>query len=536
MPPLGSLGGLAAGKAGEAVAFGLGFALGRALEPVGTDLLQQAWKVAPIRAPDAATLAAGIAQGQVDPAKAKEWASEHGYGDEAFAALVNIANVGPALGSAYQAWRRGHLTPEQFRTALKRTGLEEEWFPAMVALKEELLDPGALAQAVHRGIVAGQGLLIREPPLGEGRVPHVAQSQIDAVKEFAGHGLDPERARVLIGNTGLPLALGQMLELLNRDVVTADDVQRSIAQSNVRNEYMDVALALRRRLLTPHEYVEARLRGWIDPAAMHAGAALHGMEAEDSDLLAKLSGRPLSFRQVFIGQRRGGVYDGATAGIDPAFLKSLQESNVRPEWYSLAWAQRYTYPSTFVLRSMTQAGDLSGAEAEAVLLQEGWEPGFAKRVAARWAGAVTGAGKEETKAELLDEFEAGYMPEPEFRKALGALGYTGHVQDLLVHLGDARRVKRWREKIIDAIAEAHLAFKIGDAQALSELAEVHVTGQAAALLLALWNKQRRFKISLLTAPQIKRAHKKGLLSDAEALAELEHREYTPADARIFLAE
>ena len=65
----------------------------------------------------------------------------------------------------------------------------------------------------------------------------------------------------------------------------------------------------------------------------------------------------LNFRQVFIGERRGGVYNGATGALEPPFLKSLQESNIRPEWYNLAWAQRYTYPSPFVLRSLTQSGN-----------------------------------------------------------------------------------------------------------------------------------------------------------------------------------
>jgi hypothetical protein len=269
---------------------------------------------------------------------------------------------------------------------------------------------------------------------------------------------------------------------------------------------------------------------------MHAGAGLSGMEPGDADLLAKLSGRPLSFHQVFIGVRRGGVYDGPTGAIDPAFLKSLQESNIRPEWYDLAWAQRYAYPGAFVLRSMTQSGDLTPAETEKVLLYVGWEPTFAKLVAARWAGSGTHAGKEETKAELLDEYESGYVPEAELRKALGALGYQGHAQDLLVHLGDARRVKRYREKVIDAIAAAHLAFKINDAQATAELAELNVTGEAARLLLALWAKQRRDKISLLTPAQIKKAFKKALISETDALAELEHREYSAADAATFLHE
>jgi hypothetical protein len=533
---LGGLGDLAAKSGGEAIAFGLGFALGRALEPAGTAIVQEAWKLDPLKAPDAQLLAEGVAQGQVDEGKAAEWATEHGYGAEQFAAMVDIANTGPALGYAYQAWRRGLLTDAEFTTALKRTGLEAQWNAAMRGLHDELLDPGALATAIHRGIIAGQGLLIREPPLGAGKVPHVAQSDIDAIAEGAGHGITPERLRVLVGNTGLPLALGQMLQLLNRGEVVEDDVRRSIAQSNVRNEYMDVALSLRRHLLTPHEYVEARLRGWIDDGAMRAGAALSGMEPDDTDLMMKLSGRPLSWRQVFIGERRGGHYEGDTSAIDPAFLKALQESNIRPEWYALAWAQRYSYPSAFVLRQLVTSGELTGAEAEQILLYVGWEPTLAKKVAGRWAGSTTGAGKQETLSELEDEYAGGFVTEAELRTALELLGYTGHQQDLLVGLNEARRLKRWREKVVDAIAAAYLGFNLDDAGAQSELAEVNVTGEAATLLLALWGKQRRFTIRELTPAQVKKAHKSGLYSRDVALAALADLHYTDADAATFLDE
>jgi hypothetical protein len=534
--PIGKLGELAANASGEAIAFGAGFALGKVLEPAAAGLAYEAWKLAPIRVPEAELLAEGVAQGQVDPAKAEEWAQLHGYGVEAFAALVDIANTGPALGSAYQAWRRGFLDDAEFRAALKRTGLETQWNHAMEQLRDELLDPGALATAIHRGIIAGQGLLIREPPLGAGKVPHVPQSDIDALQEAAGHGITRERLRVLIANTGLPLALGQMLQLLNLGEVDEDDVRRSVAQSNVRNEYMDAALALRRHLLTPHEYVEARLRGWIDVGAMHAGAALSGMEPADADLMAKLSGRPLSWRQVFIGERRGGHYEGATDAIDPAFLKALQESNIRPEWYSLAWAQRYSYPSAFVLRQLVTSGELTGAEAEQILLYVGWEPTLAKKVAGRWAGSTTGAGKQETLAELEDEYAGGFVTEAELRTSLELLGYTGHQQDLLVHLNEARRLKRWREKVVDAIAAAYLGFNIDDATASSELAEVNVTGEASTLLLTLWGKQRRFTIRELTPAQVKKAHKSGLYSRDVALQALADLHYSDADAATFLDE
>ena len=490
---LGGLGDLAEKSAGEALAFGLGFALGRALEPAGVALVQETWKVAPIRAPEAELLAEGVAQGHVDRDRAAEWASEHGYGAEAFATLVEIAKTGPALGMAFEAWRRGELTEAELELALLRQGIEAEWHPALKALKENPLEPAEIAKAIHRGIMRGAGLLVAVPSDVPGRVPAVPPSELDPVAEAAWSGIDKERLRIMTGNAGLPPGIVQMLELLNRGAIEEPDFERGVAESNLRNEWAPALLELRRRLLTPHEYVEGRLRGWIDDGAMHAGAALSGMEAADTDLLAKLSGRPLSWHQVFIGLRRGGAYDGPTEAIDPAFLKALQESNIRPEWYALAWSQRYAYPAPFVLRALVTGGDLTAAEGETILLYQGWEPGLAKKVAAKWAGSVAGAGKEETKAELADEYAGGYLSEQEFRAALEALGYTGHVQDLLIHLGDAKRIKAWREKAVNAVNAGYLAGAIDDTGAIADLAELNITGEAASMLVLLWAKQKKYK-------------------------------------------
>ncbi|PYO45028.1 MAG: hypothetical protein DMD33_00875 [Gemmatimonadetes bacterium] len=107
---------------------------------------------------------------------------------------------------------------------------------------------------------------------------------------------------------------------------------------------------------------------------------------------------------------------------------------------------------------------------------------------------------------------------------------------MLVHLGDARRLKRWREKAVDAIAAAYLAFKIDDATALSELAELALTGDAAGRLLALWGKERRYTVRSLTAAQVKKAYTRGLLSRPAALEELAELHYTSADANLLLDE
>lgn len=493
LPLAGLLGGFTSRAASETLGFGIGVALAEALRPEATLLGQEGWKLEPSKAIDAELAAAIVAEAVDSLPWGTSEAELTGISGERFALMVGEALNAPAVGELLRMRRRKTIDAAAFAHGLRKAKLEERWDAAVAELEHERLDPAQIAVMVQRGVLRLAGLLPVGPPAGVGRVPPMPQVDVDPIEEAAASGVDEPRLAAMARIVGLPPGPQELLSLLNRGEIDEVDVLRGIAEGNLRNEWGPFVLALRRRLLTPHEYVEARLRAWITTPEMHSGAALSGMEAADADLLFKVMGRPLSFRQVFIGERRGGAYDGDASPLSPAFLKALQESNVRPEWYALAWAQRFSYPSAFVLRQLTTSGTITGAEAETVLLYQGWEPSFAKKVAAHWAGSVAGAGKEETKTELEDEYAGGFLTEAEFRAALDQLGYTGHVQDLLVHLGDARRAKKYREKVVDAIGAGYMAGKVPASLASSELAEVNVTGQAVTDLLSLWDKLARAK-------------------------------------------
>ncbi len=179
---------------------------------------------------------------------------------------------------------------------------------------------------------------------------------------------------------------------------------------------------------------------------MYAQTARHGMSKADTDLLFKVNGRPISFHQVFIGHRRGGIYDGPVDALEPDFLKSLRESNIRPEWYNLAWAQRFVYPSTFVLRKLATDGDITQKETETILLYEGWEPKLAATVSAKWT--ATSPAKQDPA------------------------------------------VKTAETKFLTALHKAFVGGAITDDQGISEIALTSLSKTAQAGVLDYWRKEK----------------------------------------------
>jgi hypothetical protein len=365
--------------ASEGAAFALGVATGPVLYPAVREIEQEANKLYPSAALDPADAAEIVAE----DVELRDWGAEqaerHGLNGERFDALTNAVRNAPGLPELLTLWRRGEISSGAFVHGLRKARLETRWDGPLQALKDVLLTPAELANARQQGYID-------------------AARQYD---EAAKQGVDNERAEIQYRSVGLPPGHAEAQELLNRGLIDAAEFATMIREGHTKTKYTDVLRTAAQYVLTPINYVEGRLRGWIDDAAMYAGTSLRGVSKEDTDLLFKIHGRPLSWHQIWIGLRRGGTYNGPTASIDPAFLSGLRQSDIRPEWYDLAWAQRFTYPTAFVLRALTESGDITEQEAHDILLFQGWEPGLAAKVASKWA-TPTGTAKVDpwiTKAE-----------------------------------------------------------------------------------------------------------------------------------------
>ena len=447
--PLGLIRRFGGNVIGNATSYAMGAATADTLRPELQSLVNETNKLHPVRPPAVGTLAIGVAQGQIDLGQATDWAAEQGFGADAFGALVHAADTGPGVPVAFDLWRRNITDEAGFRRACKRQGLEPEWIDDLVRIKQNVLDQVQLANAIHRGLIASPpGLLLGHTP-GPGRVESYPVYPIDALAEAEAHGYDHDHLGVLVGLAGLPMGSHEAAQATFRAVIDKEDFYRAIAEGNTRNEWADAIFDQSRQIPTVHDYIELHLRNYKTLDEMHAGAARHGMTPADVDDVFNVTGRPLSFHQVFIGERRGGTLDGPTAEISPAFLDSLRKSNIRPEYYDLAWSQRFVYPSLFALRSLATSGAINEAELEQVLLYEGWEPTFAKRVATALTTTATmkadpWVGKAETKAwtETQKAYIGGSLNATQAGTALTVIGVPAASQTRVLELWDlVRRVE-----------------------------------------------------------------------------------------------
>lgn len=421
---------------GNTVSAAAGFSAGAAIGPVLGPVVQAIRNTVNSQYafvyPDPMAMAQGVAQGQVTEKVAREYASYHGFGDDAMTALIAVANGGPSLGYAYEAWRRinpatgeSYLSDDQFQTALRRTGLETQWYPALKALKTRLLDPADLARGIHKGLIPDPGLLAVPAPSGTGKVNAYPVYPIDALAAAQGFGYSKDELGVLVGLQGNPMGAHEAAQATFRGTIEPVDYERAIAEGNTRNEWGPAIFEQSRAIPSPTNYVEAGIRTRITPDAMYAGAARHGMTHEDTDLLFAIHGRPATPHQVLIGLRRGGVYNGPTDHIDPAVIQSMRDANLRPEYYNLVAAGLELYPPLFQLNNLVKAKAVDPETARTWAYKTGEAEEVLTVLLAFWQGTpATAAGKTLTRAELRAALKAGSLTDAQVLTRLEAQGLT----------------------------------------------------------------------------------------------------------------
>lgn len=416
------------------ISYALGAASGAALEPEVRDLANEAWKLNPTMPPPAVLLAEGVSQGKVSKAAAYEWAKEQGFDTKQMDALVSIADVGPALGYAFEAWRRDFLTDAEFNTALQRTGLEPQWFKAMRQLKTRLADLPTLANGIQRGLLKAPFPLPYDPTPGHGRIEPFPPVAIDAAAAARGQGYTLEELQLETGLAGNPPGPEALYRALFRGAIDPNDVTRGLVEGRARAEWAAAFEADARAIPSPANYVEAFVRNWRTRDQMTAGAARSGMTPDDAELLFLIHGRPLTHTQVFVGLLRGGIYDGPTTEIDPHFLKSLQESDMRPEWYNLAWHARYHFPPFFQTLNALSKGWIDAATATNWLIWQAYDPDAVHLIVSNVSGTKP-SGRRLTPTQIRSAYHAATLTRPDALARLEADGYSQADAELL--LGNA---------------------------------------------------------------------------------------------------
>ena len=490
--PLGSAPGIIVGV-------GVGAAASTALEAAVELPRQKVWADNPNKLLDPSIVARLVAQGAVELADGRADAKREGFTAEKFDQLVYLSQTVPAIAEAMTLWRKNLLSDGLFTHVLTKAGLDNRYVqPIIKSRTDERLAPAQVALGVVRSLLDSQGMLVGENDVTGGVIAPTPVSPINPVTEAGTWGISQERLRVLINEIGLPMALQAAANAVFRGIIKKPDFYLAVAQGDTRPAWADAIFEQARQIPSAQNFVENHLRGYSNADDMRKGAALHGMSPDDVNVLFQNAGRPLNVHQITTGLARGGQFNPEPGEIADPFLAASHESNIKPSYYDLNVANRYTLPTAFEIRGLLQGGAITAARGEELYLQIGRPPDLAKLIAEFFAaGTAAVADPHVTKAE------------------------NSH----------------WTK-----VQNSYIAGEIDEQQARAELTYLGVTGAAQDHVITTWSRSAAMTRKQLTPAQLKKAYQKGSKNDAtgqpwtqdEVVAELVDRGYSVTDARSYL--
>ena len=484
----------------ESFAFAAGYAIGPVLSPPLRELRNTINAAYPVEPIGPGELAVGVAHGRLSRDLGASLAAHSGINGDNFDRMVAIARSAADVGRVFDLWRRSQIDDDGVRARLDLLGYTPDAAADLMKLKRQLLAPDELARAIHRGLVPDPGLLQGTLPGGVGHVPAYPVYGIDAIAEAAGWGYTRDELGVLVGLQGLPMGSHEAAQALFRKVLTHDDYLRAIAEGNTRNEWAEAILAQSRQIPTARDFLENALRGYSNLDDAIAGAELHGMSAEHATLIYQNQGRPMNVHAITMALARGGVFKPEPGEITDPYLASIVEGNVKPAYYDLQHALRYTMPGTFAIRALAESKVWDEAKVAERLKWSGWYPPDADEVARAW----TSGGGSSVDAHVA--------------KAQTQLWNTAH--------------------------RTFLAHRLPAGQQAAVLERAGVAAAAVPTVIDIWTVERQLIRAELTAKQVVKAVNDGVKNPAtgaawtrdEAIAALLELGYDQADAEVLVDE
>lgn len=521
---------------GGVVGVGVGEAMGTALEPALEPQRQSAWQVKTPRVFDVDVLADMVAMGLVSQQDAIDEAHRTGYSTDRLNRAIQWRLHSATVEQSLTLWRRSAYDnvadsdlQAKFEHALAKARIESQYWGDLERLKHLPLTAEQTAVAIQRSLIPNEGQLIVDQaaaaqivgdewttmvenqlgvaPTAFLTITPMPQTSLPGYASAEAWGTPSAHLDVLTRIVGLPIAPEQAARLLYRQRIGADDFTRAIAEGNSRIEWAPAFFEAFREILTSNNAAELELRGFIDRNKRLELTLAHGMAEDQSDYLYDVLGRGLAASQVTRGLARGGLYGDAGSAGGPAnlppspYLEALQRSNIRPEWYDLAFhAYQYQYPSPFFIRTLATAGLLTNAEIEDYGLKQGWPPEWATRIANALAPPNVSA------------------PDPHVNKADTQLWTTAH--------------------------RTYIAGLSSKADVTPVFTVLGIPDAAQTEVLARWNLEQALRRKELTATQWKKAYTAGATNPTtsqpytfdEVLAELVGMGYSVDEATVFLEE
>lgn len=364
-----------------------------------------------------ADLALAQLRGEMQPADAVAYAGTLGLLETDFQTLVNNTGEPPGTEMMMEALRRQFIDQDTFTRAVLQSRVRDEWIPTLLQLQYTPMGTAdAVRAVVENYLTSDQGAAIA-----------------------AQNGLEPEHWPIMVESWGRPLAHGEMMQLYFRGEASLDQVQQAFRESDLKDKYIDQAVALGRRLVPERMVVMMLQHGVIDTDT--AFVMLHQQGYSDDDVASIIN---LGTAEHVTTHKTLTKADLLTMYADSLIPRTEALSKLTALGYSQADATEeldladYKAKAAAIRTIKTgvevevKAHDLQPDAAIVQLTNAGLDHTQASALVATWVKQKTTATRSLTEAQILDIAKAQLIPREDALARLVSLGLVQSDAELLL--------------------------------------------------------------------------------------------------------
>lgn len=354
-------------------------------------------------------------------------------------------------------------------------------------------------------------------------------SGIDPLKESSMSGLTEQRYQVVLGNTGEPPGLEQLLALFRRGELSEADLDKGIRQSRVRNEWIPAVHRMRFVAPSPAEVIRGYVQNHLDEARARDLFGQGGGRPEDFEWEYETAGRPPGAGEMLQLLNRGIVSEATVR-------EAIRESDIKNKYVDDIIAMRVYLPPPRSVVAMVRQGAITDDHARELLADHGVQPQDIEDYIRSAHSTRASAHKDLSVGEVRTLYVDRLLTRAEAQAALERLTYPPEVAKLILEGADFAREQKYRTALISHTHTLFVRQRLAQSEAVTALDRAGVDPNERDALLGLWELERTENVRLLSKAEVQGAVRRGLRTTAWARTRLLELGYAEADLDVVLGE
>lgn len=414
----------------------------------------------------------------------------------------------------------------------------DQWAHAIAAGDTKVyqpLSPADLADMLIRGIV----------------------DETFAKQEAAKAGIRPDDLHRMYLDHGEPPPMMLILELFRRGYVPWSagpiphiSAENALREGRIRDEWIPV---LKRSQFTPPsaaDAVNAAVRNQISRTesialSYFAGLGTSSLQVPDGadttdtetawQVLYDTTGRPPAPTQLAELVWRGIIGVKGRGPTETTFEQGIYEGDLKDKWEQPLEAILTKYPALYEIRVLLEHGAISPEQAATYLKKQGYLATVATSLAQDATAQAIVVDRILTEANLKALYQNGTITETQALSMLTHIGYPATAAKFIIASWQLDVSWKAYSASVTKVGTYYIGHKITATQAAENLRRLGVPETQIAPTIKDWTVSLTSNLKLLTEAQITDAWEYGVMSETEALTELEAIGYTPYDAWVVLS-